>query len=63
MTPAMNSRLLVPHMKIWARKLMLRRGRQVAAVALGRKLLLLGYRVLLPGEPYDPFIQPRPTLA
>src|SRR5512139_872541 len=28
---AMNSRLLVPHMKIWARKLMLRRGRQVAA--------------------------------
>ncbi len=60
---AMNSRLLVPHLKTWARKLMLRRGRQVAAVALGRKLLLLGYRILLTGEPYNPLPRPPPLPA
>ncbi len=32
-------------------------------VALGRKVLLLGYRVLLTGEPYDPLAAPRPMAA
>jgi transposase len=51
---AMRSHTLTPPLaKLW-RRLYAQRGRQVAAVALGRRLLLLGHKLMKNGQSYDP---------
>ncbi len=51
---ALNSKRLNPALKRWVWRLLLTKGRQVAAVALGRRLLTLGYKLLRSGDTYDP---------
>ncbi len=51
---AFHSKKLSPALRRWALRLLMRKGRQVAAVALGRRLLLLGYKLMRTGEVYDP---------
>ena len=51
---AMRSQKLTPGLaKLW-RRLYAQRGRQVAAVALGRRLLVLGHKLMKTGQRYDP---------
>lgn len=51
---AMRSRKLTPPLSKWVRRLMVKRGRKVAAVALARRLLVLVHKVLTHGEAYNP---------
>ncbi len=51
---AMRSRALTPSLQKWAKRLLVKRGRAVAAVALARRLLVLVYRLLKNGEAYNP---------
>ena len=51
---AMRSKSLTPSLRKWARRLIVRRGRQIAAVALARRLLVLAHRLLTTGEAYNP---------
>lgn len=51
---AFRSRALSPSLRRWAVRILVTKGRQVAAVALGRRLLLLGYKLMRTGEAYDP---------
>jgi transposase len=51
---AIRSRELSPSLRRWATKLLVRKGRQVMAVALGRRLLELGFKLLRTHAVYDP---------
>lgn len=51
---AMRSKDLTPPLRKWIRRLIVKRGRQVAAVALARRLLVLVHKVLTHGEAYNP---------
>lgn len=51
---AMHSKRLSPALRRWALRLLVTKGRQVAAVALGRRLLQLGFKLMRTGETYDP---------
>lgn len=51
---AFRSRALSPALRRWAWRLLLTKGRQVAAVALGRRLFTLGYKLMRTGDSYDP---------
>jgi transposase len=51
---ALRSRRLSPALRGWAVRVKGRRGPHVAAVALARRLLVLGFRLLKTGEVYDP---------
>jgi transposase len=51
---ALRSKKLSPALKRWAGRLLARKGCQIAAVALARRLLMLGYKLLRTGEHYNP---------
>lgn len=51
---AMRSKALSPGLRKWVLRLRVRRGHQVAIVALARRLLELSFRLLRDGEVYDP---------
>ncbi|MBU1274236.1 MAG: IS110 family transposase [Proteobacteria bacterium] len=51
---AMRSKSLTPSLRKWARRLIVKRGRKVAAVALARRLLVLAHKLLTTGEVYNP---------
>mgnify|MGYP001270248733 FL=1 len=60
---AMRSERLTPGFaKLW-RRLYAQRGRQVAATALARRLLLLGHKLMKTGQPYDPNFSRKEVLA
>lgn len=51
---AMRSYHLSPSLKSWSTRLIARRGHKIAAVAMGRRLLVLACRLLKNGEIYNP---------
>lgn len=51
---ALRSKTLSPGLRRWAMRLVMKRGRSVAAVALARRLLTIGVKLLKTGEVYDP---------
>lgn len=51
---AMRSKNLTPPLRKWVRRLIVKRGRQVAAVALARRLLVMVHKILTNGEAYNP---------
>ena len=51
---ALRSKSLTPSLRKWAKRLIVKRGRKVAAVALARRLLVLAYKFLKTGEVYNP---------
>ncbi len=60
---AMRSQKLTPGLaKLW-RRLYAQRGRQVAAAALARRLLLLGHKLMKTGQRYDPNFSRKEVLA
>lgn len=60
---AMRSHTLTPGLtKLW-RRLYAQRGRQLAAAALGRRLLLLGHKLMKNGQVYDPYYSAKEVQA
>ena len=51
---AMRSKKLSPSLRKWSGRLIVKKGRQVAAVALARRLMVLVHRLLSTGEVYNP---------
>jgi hypothetical protein len=51
---AMRSKKLDPSLRKWAGRLVVKKGRQVAAVALARRLMVLVHKFLSTGEVYNP---------
>jgi transposase len=51
---AMRSKDLNPSLRKWSRRLIVKKGGQVAAVALARRLLILVHKFLSTGEVYNP---------
>ena len=51
---AFRSKALSPALRRWAMRLLVRKGRAVAAIALGHKLLTIAFRLLSRGERYNP---------
>ena len=51
---AMRSKDLNPSLRKWSRRLIVKKGGQVAAVAMARRLLLLVHKFLSTGEVYNP---------
>jgi len=51
---ALRSKALSPNLRRWALRLLMRKGRGVAVVALARRLVMLAHRLLVTGEPYNP---------
>lgn len=51
---ALRSKTLSPALRKWVRRLIVKKGLQVAVVALARRLLVLGYRLWKNGEVYNP---------
>lgn len=51
---ALRGHALAERHKTWARSLDARRGRQVAVIALARRLLIIAHQMWLTGELYDP---------
>lgn len=51
---ALRSKNLSPGLRRWTTRLVMKRGRSVAAVALARRLLIIGVKLLKTGEVYDP---------
>ena len=54
---ALRSKKLTPGLRKWAGRLIFKRGPQVAAVALARRLLVLAHRLWRNGETYNPTFQ------
>jgi transposase len=51
---AMRSKKLDPSLRKWSGRLVVKKGRQVAAVALARRLMILVHKFLSTGEVYNP---------
>lgn len=51
---ALRSRALTPSLRNWAKRLIVKRGRKVAVVALARRLMVLVHKILSNGEAYNP---------
>ena len=51
---ALRSHALTPGLRKWVMRLIVKRGRQVAVVALARRLLVLVHKMLTTGEVYNP---------
>lgn len=51
---AMRSKNLTVPLRKWSRRLIVKRGKKVAAVALARRLLVLAHKLLTTGEVYNP---------
>lgn len=58
---ALRSHALAARDRAWARSLDARRGRQVAVIALARRLLVIAHQMWLTGELYDPAHRSAPT--
>ena len=58
---ALRGHALAAHHRAWARSLDARRGRQVAVIALARRLLVIAHQMWLTGEHYDPKHRSTPT--
>lgn len=58
---ALRGRALAERHRTWARSLDARRGRQVAVIALARRLLVIAHQMWLTGELYDPKHRSTPT--
>jgi transposase len=51
---ALRSKKLSPSLRKWSRRLIVKKGRQVATVALARRLMILVHKFLSTGEVYNP---------
>jgi transposase len=51
---AMRSKKLNPSLRKWSGRLIVKKGRQVAAVAMARRLMVMTHKFLSTGEVYDP---------
>ena len=60
---ALRSKKLTPALKKWASRLVFKRGPQVAAIALARRLVVLAHRLWRNGETYNPVFRKQQTAA